>query len=172
MHLTITTHDKLWYVVFGLNIFISLSHFSSSDARDKKNKPLCDGFFCENSKCIARSLLCDGVDNCFDHFDTDETKWCDGLCFRLFFLTYAHFSNHLQSSVSNIVPSYQEAPWIDSTCSNNEDTWINQSSILTSVRIFVELLQLMVCIIVLFMVKLCVIIVIILLSSLMKIPVS
>jgi len=43
---------------------------------------------CGNSKCIEKSLLCDGVANCFDLFNSDE-EYCGDLFFSI--LSYTKF---------------------------------------------------------------------------------
>lgn len=39
--------------------------------------PYCSEFRCQNDKCIDRSLMCDGIDHCFDHSDERNCElWC------------------------------------------------------------------------------------------------
>ncbi|CAG5114771.1 unnamed protein product, partial [Candidula unifasciata] len=68
---------------------VRLKHNNATDytfsiiatARKVSSKPdvACQGFKCESGPCVAKSLICDAVDNCFDYSDEsiNGTAYCE-----------------------------------------------------------------------------------------------
>lgn len=62
---------------FSLSIFSSIgNHQKRASIFDRYHCNLNEYFLCNNSKCIHRSLLCNGYDNCGDNSDEDRESTC------------------------------------------------------------------------------------------------
>lgn len=44
---------------------------------DESNCPTCAEFLCKNEKCIAKSNVCNGIDDCGDNSDELQCRKCD-----------------------------------------------------------------------------------------------